>query len=985
MKNLFVVITLLALAYSTQAQKPKPLSLPITTFTDFSHTPEPAYSYNFGDPVYADIFNENSSTYKPSMSNRYYISIYGPRHKPEPATSNIGYFDFHRGSDITPDVKYTENGVTTIYDENNAPPIRCMCEGDVVEILDGDDATVEATGEGRSVIVKCDDVFAADPTWGNIHIAYRHLESISVAINDEVEIGDEIGIMGESGLTENVHLHLSAIKIEAGTGKKRNVHPMRIFNPDGYDHLLDQLTQAEITQLDYDANSALFRIVVPYNMANFKHIKVTADGGYVRTYDFEEIAKKTVNESDDNDIVNGLELFAYPFNRGRDAYRRFWNRYDDGWLDDTYPASPDRGTGNYYPFLSENLLATPAYVMDILVKDLPAGYNIQNVQISLLDIYGHGVKANGQFANGSFFAYARADEHAKDVEHKNGNYVESDPDLDLEEGRYVGLQFTDLGLPKGACISRAFVHFRADEDSKPGRLDLEVSAERTGQALPFSLSNDLIARYGNETNTSISWSLYNWIDDEMQDSQKLETIQPIVNELVGLPNWSETSPMVLLFEGLSGNGEYPASAYYGDTLSRDQTYIYIEYQDIQNESPSISYYKPDDNSIHDFTQPVYLKAIATDVDNNLSTIEFFVDDEFVGYGTPTWGNQYYYAWTPNSIGTHTVYAVATDDCGQKDITETISFKTLQKQTFQQKITKGSNDVEQSLYGQMNLTDGDLELTRNQIWSWHFAYQTVGLRYENVSIPKDAVITNAYVQFTADEVGTAAGSMYIYAHDVDNAPVFTWSTNNLTNRTLTSDYAYWYPSQWNTVGAAGYAQKTANMKKVIQEIVNRPGWNTGNNLAIIIKGTGKRTAESYEGMPSGAPKLVVEYFDPNDGTAFIGSNNDNEPKFDETFEARESEADLDTMGAETLDFDVKVAPNPVPGQFFTVQIEAPFSEEIAHVTFSDMVGRIISKEILMLNERTEVPLSTDNYPAGTYLVNVIIGNQQQTKRIILIGN
>jgi hypothetical protein len=46
--------------------------------------------------------------------------------------------------------------------------------------------------------------------------------------------------------------------------------------------------------------------------------------------------------------------------------------------------------------------------------------------------------------------------------------------------------------------------------------------------------------------------------------------------------------------------------------------------------------------------------------------------------------------------------------------------------------------------------------------------------------------------------------------------------------------------------------------VIQEIVNRPGWASGNSLVLLITGSGTRTAEAYDGDPSGAPLLKVTY-------------------------------------------------------------------------------------------------------------------------------
>ena len=45
---------------------------------------------------------------------------------------------------------------------------------------------------------------------------------------------------------------------------------------------------------------------------------------------------------------------------------------------------------------------------------------------------------------------------------------------------------------------------------------------------------------------------------------------------------------------------------------------------------------------------------------------------------------------------------------------------------------------------------------------------------------------------------------------------------------------------------------------MQEIVDQGGWTAGNSAVIVISGTGRRVAESFEGDPEGAPLLHVEY-------------------------------------------------------------------------------------------------------------------------------
>ncbi|HSJ44306.1 MAG TPA: hypothetical protein VK923_06460, partial [Euzebyales bacterium] len=51
------------------------------------------------------------------------------------------------------------------------------------------------------------------------------------------------------------------------------------------------------------------------------------------------------------------------------------------------------------------------------------------------------------------------------------------------------------------------------------------------------------------------------------------------------------------------------------------------------------------------------------------------------------------------------------------------------------------------------------------------------------------------------------------------------------------------------GARGAGQRTPNLAAVVQEVVNRSGWTSGNNLALIITGTGRRTAEAFQTAPA----------------------------------------------------------------------------------------------------------------------------------------
>jgi hypothetical protein len=85
-----------------------------------------------------------------------------------------------------------------------------------------------------------------------------------------------------------------------------------------------------------------------------------------------------------------------------------------------------------------------------------------------------------------------------------------------------------------------------------------------------------------------------------------------------------------------------------------------------------------------------------------------------------------------------------------------------------------------------------------------------------------------------------------------------TAGNIPSRAQTAASVAWTPPGWPTVAAAGTAQRTPSLVPLIQEIVNRPGWASGNALALIPTGTGKRVAEAFEGAAAGAPLLHLEY-------------------------------------------------------------------------------------------------------------------------------
>jgi len=166
------------------------------------------------------------------------------------------------------------------------------------------------------------------------------------------------------------------------------------------------------------------------------------------------------------------------------------------------------------------------------------------------------------------------------------------------------------------------------------------------------------------------------------------------------------------------------------------------------------------------------------------------------------------------------------------------------------VEAGADDAEESASSQqVSLASSDLELTRDA------TNQLVGLRFARVSIPPGALITRGHVEFKVDETTSEPTTLLIEGEAADDAAVFTNTAGNVSSRPRTSAFARWAPGSWDTAGAM---QKTPDLSTVIQEIVDRPGWQRNNALVLLIGGSGRRVAVSFDGEPTGAPRLHLRY-------------------------------------------------------------------------------------------------------------------------------
>jgi hypothetical protein len=170
------------------------------------------------------------------------------------------------------------------------------------------------------------------------------------------------------------------------------------------------------------------------------------------------------------------------------------------------------------------------------------------------------------------------------------------------------------------------------------------------------------------------------------------------------------------------------------------------------------------------------------------------------------------------------------------------------------VSASSDDAEENTAtGKINRGSSDLELVDQGA-----LLQLVGMRFNSLSIPQGATISNASIQFQTDETHSGITNLLIEGQATENALTFTNANANISTRDRTNAIIEWDPKSWTIVGETGRNQQTPNIKSVIQEIIERPGWTSGNSLVIIISGSGQRAAESFNGDAGAAPVLHVEY-------------------------------------------------------------------------------------------------------------------------------
>jgi len=167
------------------------------------------------------------------------------------------------------------------------------------------------------------------------------------------------------------------------------------------------------------------------------------------------------------------------------------------------------------------------------------------------------------------------------------------------------------------------------------------------------------------------------------------------------------------------------------------------------------------------------------------------------------------------------------------------------------VAAGADDAAETAAGTFSSIGTTLSMRAS---TSDLARSNAGFRFVNVTIPAGSTINSAVL--TVDVVGTTTDdpNCDIFLNDVDDAANFT-DEADINDRPVTAA-----STSWVDTGVGAGAEASPDFAAAVQEVIDRAGWASGQDICVIVKGkteaSGTFTVLSQEG--SGATSISIDY-------------------------------------------------------------------------------------------------------------------------------
>jgi hypothetical protein len=238
--------------------------------------------------------------------------------------------------------------------------------------------------------------------------------------------------------------------------------------------------------------------------------------------------------------------------------------------------------------------------------------------------------------------------------------------------------------------------------------------------------------------------------------------------------------------------------------------------------------------------------------------------------------------------------------------------------------------------------------------------TTFTRFQKVTIPQGAIIDSAFLNLYAHEDEPDEAKVNIYAEATDNSAIFT-EAELINTRTWTAAKIDWDIKEPWTMWKP---YRSPDLKTVIQEVISRTGWVSGNSLTLFFKGEDQgaslldnaRDFESFENIedpadggdglhhPERVPTLMVYYSIPS----------------------AVSQVNIRSMS---------VYPNPSEDGIFTISSEKPLSG----ISIYNVAGVLVK---FVKADSDIVSVNASDLSKGMYLIKATSSDKTNIEKFII---
>src|SRR3990170_4136362 len=184
-------------------------------------------------------------------------------------------------------------------------------------------------------------------------------------------------------------------------------------------------------------------------------------------------------------------------------------------------------------------------------------------------------------------------------------------------------------------------------------------------------------------------------------------------------------------------------------------------------------------------------------------------------------------------------------------------------TIDEQVGVGSDDAWQATVDSVNIVGTDYIVDATT--------EHGGNRWTTVGVPVGATINSSWMSIFITGASVDEPQHQLRGELAANPGTFTQATNNIDGRSRTTATVNWdsadlgasVSQEWQWGAPNGSPTAGADIKAIIQEIVDQGGWAENNALVLIfeqhtLSSTRDLGAQTYDNAPGTAAKLHIEY-------------------------------------------------------------------------------------------------------------------------------